>query len=579
MSSILNKKSRLKDKYLKDWVIHLLFLITSLAISFFIYIYKGVPLGDGIFNYLRMNDISTSIYHLHFPSFNIYTGFTSGIATNTFYPYLLLIPAVLLVKFVSIKLFFGLFLTFIVLFSQELTFFTFKHFTHYTLFSFLIAIFYMLTPIMLGHLSSYDFGALIAYSLYPALMISWLRWLYYGKWKMLCIMITLISYANLPGMIITAFILFLLTLLNLKIIKKEQIINGIKSIIVYIFLISFYLIPMLWISKSNSIYFPYMNHPLMKAMSKPVIFKPLIEFLRPTFYTTWGILDILSIVLSLIFWKKIPYLLKTFFLIGILLLFLNLYPVQLFLISHTLFNHIQFMARFSMFEHLFFITALTYITCFLLVKRYKRKTLLTIIDIMITCALLVCCYSGLLERQNNEMLTTFNPNSRINRDAYTSFLNHTTFSKKLVPAQTFSKKVMKNKLTKKNSLMASYSDYAPTDTLNRKISLKHTKHLYFSYLNLLIPPYLNIHDYRNNGFNINERNSKTKLLPLLIYHGQNYNIYNNKREQHYTTYKHYLRIHLHRGINRIRIRIPIMWYRIIGLILSIIGIGLIILLH
>lgn len=557
----------LKDKYLHLWSIELLFLLIAILYFFAWYLLRGIPLNDDIFNYLRLKDIGLSIIHGYIPQFNLYTGHPLGLATNVFYPYLLLLPFTFLFILFKGTTAFAITYFFIIFIGLNILFFSSLHFQHNKVFSFLNSIFYFTsTIIFIQTMQNGDVGYLLASCVLPLVMYGWLYWIKESKWRMLCIGMILTLYSNIPAFIIVSSIILILTILSYRQINKRKILNVIKAIVVFTLCSCAFVVPLAILEGTNNIFTPNMVGIHLLDTTHPVFVKPIMYWFSPVGYTVWDLVDLLAFIFCIRYYHKLNKINKQMLFIGIIIVICCCEPIQSFLLNHTFLYSLQFLTRFCMISHFIFSVLLAKILCFYASKKIKKQShYLSLIDILVVWLILCLSFGTISHLLGSKLEKSYYPYTKIARyDNLNSFYPHLQTNK--------SSKIFLNKYDESSSLLHealpnNYSDYAPIKTV---FVFGHAP-IYSSMMHTLYYPKTNAKNYSNNGINLYEKQSQNKKIPLLIFHQQRYNITDNGKTKSYKNTNGYAKIHLHKGKNHIRITTPSSMYKIISIIVSMVG--------
>lgn len=129
-----------------------------------------------------------------------------------------------------------------------------------------------------------------------------------------------------------------------------------------------------------------------------------------------------------------------------------------------------------------------------------------------------------------------------------------------------------------HSLPISYPDYYPHSLVYRGhlnlIQYNHPKNMYT--ISLKAKPRYN--EYTPiNELRYKSANNNYHQILMTTFNGQKYDFIDNGKKINYKVKKHQVYIKMHQGMNRIRIHIPIMWYRYSSMLMSatgVIGLGL-----
>lgn len=554
---ILPKMDSLKHSGPNFCGIQIIFVLVAFLYGSLFLFSKGLIPQDETFTFLRLKDVALSLMHGHLSQFNLWTFQPVGSATSTFYPYILFLPFILLMIVVKAQIVLGLLAFSLALFGMELAYYIFHKKIHYTrLASFLIALLMYMAPQIMGLLQMrLDIGAMLAYALFPMAFYGWLKWIHTSSWKTLCVSMILICIAHIMGGIITATLLGIFTILQYKMLTKKKIINGIKSVIFAVLCLSFLIIPMLVLTRSNIIYFP--NTLNIKDMAPQSV---IPSHLDPVYFRNYDFIDIVAIILGVKYWHRLNLFLKQIFVTAIIIIVANFKFMNNILIGYTPLHIFQSMDRFTPYSHLLLVIILilgfNYI--FQTHTHHYIYIFTSIVDALLIIdgffvAVMPATYlhsidSGLhkeptriLYKEASKNLSVHQINSN-QESIYTNLKSYTQLHTALAWEQ--------------------YPDYEPLISDLRKPMKK-----------MVIKP---SHFYKN-GVNYKVSHQEKKRLPILIYNQQRYYITNNGKHVHYSRKYHYAVINLHKGKNRIRVQTPVMWYRYVGDAITALGIcGLII---
>lgn len=563
----INEKLQKKftDKYINKWSVQLIFVSLCFLFSILNFHINKVPVNDALYHYLRWKDISLAIIHGQFPSFNIFTGSPFGIATNTFYPWIIYLPLIILTIFLPPSYVLCATFFFCLLIVIEIIYFSLKRILHQSLlYSFIVTMLCVFSSVFFD--TNIDYGSEISLGFFMLSFSGWILWEKYSKWKVLCIGELLISLSNIPSLFISLLILITLTVLNLSQINIKRIKSLLKSIFLCISIGAIFYVPLIIVKLSNKIFTPNMLRLRSEEMI-PVIFKEthsILAWIIPNGYTTWGAIDLIAIILCFHYFKSFTRLKKQLYIIGISIIIMNTVPVQSFILRYTFLRPIQYLSRLSPVGHLFLMLVLCDALFYIFNNHCQSLPFCYgTIDIIIILSILFLGYGSVLD--NSERSERYFPS--VSQSIYTRVRK----SQYRTHSFLYNKSFENYQHLYHISLPPSYSDYAPLRVVRDFPRIHHiNKDSYVAFIDY--PKASLFIKTRDNHFKLYSKYKRNIKLPLLMYHQQKYEIYDNSKEIPIKYDNGYALIKAHKGENHIVIYTPMMWYRYISIIITVIGI-------
>lgn len=535
-------------------------------------IHKGLvsSSSDYIFHWQRLNELSGSLSHFKLPQFNEYSNVPYGIATPTMYPWLSLVPVLLLKSFITkpIALIYSAYALFLFI-GFNVSYYTCKNYMHSGKQSLLLSIFYIMSSIPLEYVyNDGDFGAFTATVLAPIVFFGWLHWIHDSKhWRMMTVGLLLMMGCHLLSTIIMIVFLGIVSL-----VFHKSLINHLKSFIkasiTFILISSLIWLPLLILLLSNKIEQPIMM--LLKDSGELLIPDPVF-LVVPSRLDVWTYTDLFSIVLTLIYWKRLSKGLKELFWIAIGFILANFNWLPWNLIQKTWISKLQFVCRINFVSHLILSFLLAYIIVHIISKRWYKQNVIALLVIMS-----VFIFGGSLASQWE---CTFFKGSTGN-----------PITKHYKIPESGNHQISPQKLQKEHLSATSKKFFFPRLD-NHSLSMPQMIHFGFCYdyapLHLskdngekvVISKYRKIKSDPKSGYIHFHLNSPAKkaTLPLIVYHQQKYDIISNHHKMPYSISHNRIQIHhLKKGSYNVRMQIPIMWYRWLTLIFAIIGIAILV---
>lgn len=550
---IHNKKFRIA-------LLELLFFILSCSLFIGVFYTNLLPSRpDVIFHARRLYDLVDDLKQFRLPMFCKYVGDPMGLATPTMYPYLAILPiSILMVCHVHLVLSYVIVESLYTFIGFNCSYYACAKFSKSHKIALLFTIFYILSTISIDNIcNNVAMNTYIASLFAPLAFFGFLCWITKGYWKMLVVGLCLVVFNHILSTFLLILLFACLSCVFYKQLNKHKCFNLFKAIIVFLLLSSIIWMPMLALSCSNHLTMTLTAKYFNFADTGELIPR-LVDFLIPQRLSCWTYTDLMALIFGLIYWKKLSSFSKKLYIsaVVILILMINKNPVftPASLLSHTFLNKIQFIFRVALGSHLILSYLFALILISLVSKRwYKQNVIafLMMIFLLIGGSLVLGEFeSSYFSGIKTPTLREFNkmPPKRRNKIGMIR-LNNKDLSLSLI---------------KKSTILGQgfRYDYAPLESKEYT-----TKYM----------PYKDI-TYHTNNVNIKSKSTRSKALPIILYKGQSYQIYDNNQPMKWTRDHGYLKFKvMNKGNNHIQINTPIMWYRWISYILFIIGIiGLVI---
>lgn len=553
---------KLIQKLNRNKKLELLFLLISIIYASVYLISPNFSAGDHFFNYLRIREVGEDLVHLKLPTFNLYTGSILGGAVSTYYPYLLFIPIAILSVFLSATFILFLIVSLGLFLGLNSSYYAAKVFNLSKSFRFVFTLLYSLSPIVFSVIYAQgDIGAYYALLIaIPFIFYGWYKWISKDSWIMLTLGMSLSIYCHIATSICVIFVLILLTAFCITKLNKRKILNLLRAIIVTILLTSFYWFPMLYLQLSNKVYLP--SKYIFNNTQQPLIIHSIASYFAPQLCNIWGLMDLIAIILSIKYWRYLSQYLHKFFYISILVYIINIYPITIFLLNHTFLSKLQFLHRFSFISQFFLMIILSLIVTQILPYSINKKnyyrilyTLFAWISIVLIWGVSLQCYTNI--KVGNKIYHPYVYKSFSNEvkscNYYLETANHAEYNNQL------------NTINGIHNLPLAYPDYYPMllSKMNKDSRI------------LKIYPHFN--EYTStNKLRFESKDKKYHQIMATTYNTQRYIVKDNNKSVRFKSKHHMLYVKMHKGMNKIKIGIPIMWYRYLALVISIMGIILLI---
>lgn len=540
----------------------ILFVIISLIYSSINLISKNFSAGDIFFNYLRLKEIGIDLIHLHLPSFNLYTTSVLGGATPTFYPYLLFIPISLLSLFTSGTHTIAIITAIGMLLGLNITYFSTKLIKNSCKFAFLFSLVYCSSSIIFEWLYVQgDIGAYYAIFLFPLVFIGWYQWIQYNKWKMLSIGMILEFYCHIATFSCLILVLFVLTLLFINRITLHRIFNLLKAIMMTVITTAMIWIPILFLSLTNKIYFP--SQYTFSRAQRPLIFHSIKYYIAPQFCDTWGILDIVAFYLIIYYWNQLSQVEHKIVYFCILIYIINIYPIMMWLLQYTFMYHFQFLHRFIFVARYLLMFILIDIFLRIIYPRISHHNFIKIVNSVLLISLLIFCWGVIVQNGMNQHVIErqYIPYKYVN----SSYKSHKLITNELHLRKYSIYNNQVHSYYNNHNLPLIYPDYYPIAISN--IRSGDGRHLRA----FKIPPQFKEYTDKNELL-YKSPNNNYHRINLVEYNNQRYTLFNNNRRAIYKIVNHMVFIKMHKGMNKVKVNIPIMWYRKLSIIITTFGI-------
>lgn len=529
---------------------------------------------DLIFHYHRAIEIINDLKHFQLPQFNLHSTFPYGVATETMYPWLSIIfivaPLMLGFSYVHSLLIAIMLIMYI---GLNIAFYSCRSFTNSNKMSLLFAIFYCYSLIILyATYQTLEMGFYVGMMLIPLIFFGWISWIQHGRYKMMTIGLILLSFTHLMGLLLTILVLIVLTLLLLKKLNKFKLIQLCKAIILVILCTTIIWLPIAVLSKAN-----VLAMPQSRVMTPGKLFpKHLLGWFLPQLIQTWTYSDAVAVILGLIYWKKLPSLLKKFYIISLVVFWLEWKPFPFMM--HPPFTIIQMYARFVFVEHFMMTYILVYIIINICCKKWYIRNVVILIAILLGVTFIAISV-GILEQSvyaGKHYPTLYERAYKIgnydktllkqDRSNYCNFYKLTPTSKHKHKGYEATTRFDLNNTSLSSKLLKTtgmYYDYAPYQMKHHFISQLSDKGIKHP-ITLDHNKYISIKSYYDHYV----------TLPIAIYHAQNYRVDLNGCTVPYKVHNGCLRIRVYKGNNKIKLQAPIMWYRWLAVIITLTGIML-----
>lgn len=425
-----------------------------------------------------------------------------GSAVMTFYPYLTLIPIVLL-SFViksNLDLIF-LYIILVTFATMLIAFYSSKSISKNSKISYLFAVIYGLSVTHTSYyFNNFDQGTFLTLCVLPLVIFGFIEFIRKNVWLEMTIGIILIIFSHVLNSVFIFVLLFIWLLININKFNKIKIINLFKSLISVFCTTAIFWIPALYFGINNKIVKP-ITFPL-EGSSLLGIFNGA---LNNSITYNLNVFDIIAgIVFALLFYKKFDQTTKHMYWISMIILIMcsKLFPWHLFQASLSI---IQFPWRLFIFSELM----LDYIFAECLIRYIKKVHLRHKLFILgLLCAVLLSCTS------QDKIISKYKPYQSV-----------TTYSSLPTQNNQFAFKLSKSNQFHNISHNGSANDYylKKSQVLEQRL-LTTTKGLYDTNKTLQF-------NYCKNGkftfTNPNKKSINELNLPFMDYKGEPYTIYLN----------------------------------------------------
>lgn len=270
-----NERAQHAYFYIKSWlskhkkhqtaIVLVFFFILALLISTAFMLVsgtQGLPEGDYIFHNTRFVGILQNILHGHYPLVSQYVGCPGGLATPAFYPWLTMLPIVLLRDILSPISAFFVTVTMIYFVGYLTAYFSYKTYDSSSWHSFIFSLIY--TSSITALQSTFFNGGIsntLAIMLFPMAIFGMIPLLKYGHWRMLTCGVVLVGYTHLISLTLLSVFLLIMLISFIKKLDIHKIIRLVYSVAIGILALSPVIAPVFILSSKNSIAYPTSKVP------------------------------------------------------------------------------------------------------------------------------------------------------------------------------------------------------------------------------------------------------------------------------------------------------------------------------
>ncbi|MDO4911961.1 MAG: 6-pyruvoyl-tetrahydropterin synthase-related protein [Lactobacillus sp.] len=357
-----------------------LFLIIAIFINF-LYFMQGAIIGahDLPFHYQRVNDLVKNIQHFNFnPAINTYSFNLVGSAVASTYPPLpLYVWAILLLIFQNGVLAYDLFLLATTLVLLVTTYYSFLSvFKDQKNQALVVATAYASCS-MVGYYQyiSGDLGAVWALGFAPLACAGLYHLFKDNKYQMLSIGMSLMILSHLLNSLILAFSLLIVLIVEFRKIKLNFLISLAKSIGLSLLLTCAFWIKLLIIVLSSKMYTPK-SFGILYGINLEGVYND-ISALNYRWDIT--VIAVLGLILSILFFKRLPKLLKICSIVSWIIMFIASAFVPWEYFQNTPLGSLQWTTRLLIFPELIGCLLFTYIVFLLFAKTSKSTKIVTAI--------------------------------------------------------------------------------------------------------------------------------------------------------------------------------------------------------
>lgn len=583
------------------------FSFIGLAILFIIYpLYSGhiYRFDDAVFNLDRIKEVIISISHFQLPQFTSYTRYPTGIATMTFYPWLIFAPLVIFKPLLK----YPVELWYLIIGIGMLTGLNVAYFASKTLFkpkkeAFLFSVLYCWSSLMVGNvLYNCDIGSYLAVIFSPLAFFGWFAYRRNNHWKMMVVGLILMMSCHIPSTLIMLASLILITFFDRNAFSKKQLLTGLKALAIFILISVCLWLPIIVLLSYNNIQLP-------NAMGTSSIHNiiPTVHMLtHPFLMRLWDYIDLISLALSILFWKKLPAVFKIITVYAIFCILIGSPTFWRLFANEVFINHFQYALRFNFVISLILLLDLSYIL-FKILPKYHFWNLRNLKALMIGLIAIILSASLVSEVELNTVSKNYLKNQyrELNmlhtKNLATPVLNnHNLNYNRLVTTDASVNDYYPKNMVKHYIKWEVFS--APFYTLKRKYRMYYNKKEKKEYgkkvrmaentikgYDQIAPPKLNVQypyihktywlatghkiNRINNGASFYMKHKESYvLIPIALYKAQDYQITENgKPVKYYKENGSVIIPTIKHGRNIIRFKTPIMWYRYLAMLISLIG--------
>lgn len=256
--------------YVKNWlsehkshqtgvIVSFFFMLSLLIASAFVLFtsHDGLTQGDYIFHNTRMTEILCDAIHGQLPLINQYIGSPKGIATGIFYPWLTMLPVILLKDFIEPIGVFYVIVIAIYFTGYLVAYFSYQTYDKSKWRSFVFSLIYA-TSISCMHSMFYygDISNSLAIMLFPIAIFGTIALIKYGHWRMLTCGVVLIGYTHLISFALISGLIAILIISFVKELNTHKVIRLLLATVVSCLALVPMLVPILVLSSKNAISYP-----------------------------------------------------------------------------------------------------------------------------------------------------------------------------------------------------------------------------------------------------------------------------------------------------------------------------------
>ncbi|URL61320.1 YfhO family protein [uncultured bacterium] len=518
---MINKQNK---KLLNNSIIIFTFaIIAILNVSLLLKAHVIDGAWDLPFHWGRIYELVESFHdHVFLPHFNVNTMSQNGTAIMLLYPYITLLPFVIVLSFFKFTItLFYIFFSVIYFIGLLISFYSSKSISKNILTSYVFAILYCTSAIfMTFSFTNMDIGALLSFTYMPLVIFGFIHLMRDNHWTEMTIGVILLIFTHVLSVLLVASFVFVWLLTDLKatLKNKTRIKNIGKSVLVIILTTSFLWIPAVVFLMTNTI-----KKPINFGMPSSLDLLSLIyTSVTNNITMSWGfsLFAVIGLVIApLIFYRKFsPFIKKAYWVsFGFAIFSTGMFPWEQSL-SKTPLSIIQFPWRLDMVPQLFFIYILS--TC---ITKYIQPKLVYFYVPIVLVTSIVCQLSC---QQQVITLASRSDCYELSRPMFKNDTYNKHYNSK------FNEPFLNYKISKdsdlKNALdtpfpVNDYPDYYPKQSFIERENLSEDLGSYGLHTKKLKP-------LHNGTFKLLHKNHRTIhnfALPFVDYNGVKYQVYDD----------------------------------------------------
>lgn len=365
------------------------------------YVYSG---SDMQFHMSRIFELTEHVKNFEFGTIaSINSDNSVGSLVNMFYPYLSLLPVIVLKLFIGnwVTVYYGS-LWFYGALTFLIAYVSFKEISKRQPVAFWGATFYTLAMYRIfSMIGTSAYGEFVSITFFPLVWLGYERLIKNRQWLTLTVAMLLIAYTHILSLALTIGVLAVVTVLRWLMLKTwptTEFVDIVKAGVVTVLGWLFYLVPFVLLNKENNISNPYaiLHYDWAMKFSE--------YFINFGFVRGLGLATVIGLIAAILMYSKFSSKSRLLMFVGLILMFIASSTFPWNVLADTPINVIQFPYRILPFALVF----LTYVGGVGMDKLLADKTLGYKLVISAGTLLIIAGSIGLASMQyKNEVLNTF----------------------------------------------------------------------------------------------------------------------------------------------------------------------------